>query len=94
MISKRPSSWSVEFDPRAIKDLRRLGHVERGRVLRYMTETVAARDDPRSVGKALVGDMPGVWRYRVGDLRILAQIEDDRLVVLVVEVGNRREIYR
>lgn len=50
--------------------------------------------DPRAPGKALTGRFSGLWRYRVGDYRIICKIEDDRLVVLVVEVGHRRDIYR
>ncbi len=95
MTSKTPANrWVVELDARAVKDLRRIGSFDRGRILRYLKETVATRDDPRSVGTALVGELAGFWRYRAGDYRILARLEHDRLVVYVVEIGNRREIYR
>jgi mRNA interferase RelE/StbE len=66
---------------------------ERG-VLRYLRERIADSDDPRRLGQALTGDRKGLWRYRVGDYRIVAAIEDDRFVVLVVAVGHRREVYR
>lgn len=96
MTSKTPvSRWAVQLDQRAVKDLRRLGSADRARILKYLNETVATREDPRSVGKALTGgELAGLWRYRVGDYRILARLEHDRLVVYVVEIGNRREIYR
>jgi mRNA interferase RelE/StbE len=62
--------------------------------LRYLRERIAGAEDPRRFGQALTGDAKGLWRYRVGDYRIVAAIEDDRFVVLVVTVGHRREMYR
>jgi mRNA interferase RelE/StbE len=87
-------AWRVEFDGAAVRDMRKLGPDAERRVLRYLRERVAGSDDPRRFGRALTGDRKGLWRYRVGDYRIVAAIEDDRLVVLVVTVGHRREVYR
>lgn len=86
--------WRVEFDRSAARDLRKLGADSERRVLRYLRERVAGSDDPRRFGHALTGDHKGLWRYRVGDIRIVAAIEDDRFTVLVVTVGHRREVYR
>ena len=86
--------WRIEFDKRAFRDLEKLGKVDRERVRRFLDERVLALDDPRGLGSALKGDKSNLWRYRVGAIRILAKIEDDRLVVIVVAIGNRREIYR
>lgn len=86
--------WQVEFDQAAVRDLRRLGAEAERRVLRYLRERISGSADPRRLGQALTGDRKGVWRYRVGDYRIVAAIEDGRFVVLVVTVGHRREIYR
>jgi mRNA interferase RelE/StbE len=86
--------WRVEFDRAAVRDLRKLGADAERRVLRYLRERVAGSNDPRRLGHALTGDHEGLWRYRVGDYRIVAAIEDDHLVVLVVTVGHRREVYR
>jgi mRNA interferase RelE/StbE len=96
MTSKTPvRRWVVELDARALKELRKIGSSDRGRILKYLRDTVATREDPTSLGKALTGgELAGLWRYRVGDYRILARLEHDRLVVYVVEIGNRREIYR
>ncbi len=88
------SIWRVEFDRAAVRDLRKLGADAEGRVLRYLRERISGSEDPRRLGHALIGDRKGLWRYRVGDYRIVAAIEDDRFVVLVVAVGHRREIYR
>jgi len=61
--------------------------------LRYLRQRIASAEDPRRFGRPLTGDLKGLWRYRVGDYRIVASIEDDRFVVLVVTVGRRREVY-
>jgi len=86
--------WRVEFNRAAVHDLRKLGADAERRVLRYLRERIAASENPRRLGQALTGDRKGLWRYRVGDYRIVAAIEDDRFVVLVVTVGHRREVYR
>ena len=87
-------AWRVQFHRAAARDLRKLGADAESRVLRYLRERIAGSEDPRRFGHALTGDRGGLWRYRVGDYRIVAAIEDDRFVVLVVRVGHRREIYR
>lgn len=88
------SEWRVEFNGSAAKEFRKLGTAEKRRILKYLRERVAESDDPRALGIALTGDFVGLWRYRVGDYRLIASIEDSRLVVLVVRIGHRREIYR
>lgn len=85
--------WRVEFDRAAAKELRKLGEPARREILRYLRERIATAEDPRSFGKPLAGDLAGLWRYRVGDHRLVVTFEDDRLVVLVVTVGHRREVY-
>ena len=84
--------WRVEFHRAAVSDLRKLG--PDGERLRYLRERIASSNDPRRFGHALTGDRKGLWRYRVRDYRIVASIEDDRFVVLVVTVGHRRQVYR
>jgi mRNA interferase RelE/StbE len=86
--------WRVEFDRAAARELRKLGVDAERRVLAYLRTRIAGSGDPRRFGQPLTGDRQGFWRYRVGDYRIVAAIEDDRLVVLVVTVGHRREVYR
>ena len=67
----------------------------RHRIRSYIHERLARLDNPRSIGKALKGSKLGnFWRYRVGDYRIICDLQDQRMVILVVEIGNRREIYR
>ena len=85
--------WRVEFDRNAARDLRKLGAPAQQRILRYLRDRIATAEDPRRFGHALTHDTKGLWRYRIGDYRIVASIEDDRFVVLVVTVGHRREVY-
>lgn len=88
-------AWRIEIDDGAKKDLAKLDKQVARRVLAFLRKRVAPLDDPRSIGEALQGDRLGeFWRYRVGDYRIIARIEDGRLRVLVVRVGHRREVYR
>jgi mRNA interferase RelE/StbE len=87
-------AWRVELDRAAVRDLRKLGADAERRVLNYLRERIAGCEDPRRHGHPLTGDYQGLWRYRVGDYRIVAAIEDARFVVLVVTVGHQREVYR
>ena len=86
--------WQVEFLPEASRDLKKLGRDAQAAILTYLRQRIATSDNPRRFGHALTGDKKGFWRYRVGDYRIVAAIEDNRFVVVVVAVGHRREVYR
>jgi mRNA interferase RelE/StbE len=88
------AAWSISFEPKAEKDLQRLSSVDRGRILRYLSERIAPLDDPRLLGKALTASFAGAWRYRVGDIRIIVRLEFDMLVVVVIAIGQRGDIYR
>ena len=85
--------WRVEFDRDAARDLRKLDTTTQRQILSYLRERIATADDPRRFGHALSHDLKGLWRYRVGDFRIVSSIEDDRFIVLVVTVGHRRHVY-
>ncbi|MER8903657.1 type II toxin-antitoxin system RelE/ParE family toxin [Mesorhizobium sp. M0772] len=84
----------VEFTPRAEKDIERLSTKDQRRILEFLNQRVSAHPNPRALAKRLTGTKEEAWRFRVGDHRIITQFQDSRLVVLVVEVGNRREVYR
>jgi len=86
-------SWVYRFDERALKELRKLGKQAQRDILAYLDERVAGEGDPRRFGKGLKADLSGLWRYRVGDYRIVCQIKDRELLVLVVVVGHRRDVY-
>jgi mRNA interferase RelE/StbE len=87
-------AWTVEFTPGAERDFKQLDKPVQKRISQFLHERVAAAEDPRAVGEALKGDLAGLWRYRVGDYRILCRIEDSRIVVTVVAIGHRSSIYR
>jgi len=87
-------AWSVEVSARARKQLEKVGPNAAGEIARYLKNRVAPTNDPRQFGKSLAGDLSGYWRYRVGDYRIICELIDERLVVLVVEIGHRSEVYR
>jgi mRNA interferase RelE/StbE len=88
-------AYSVELSESADRELGKLDTQQAKRILRFLHERVAKLDDPRGVGEALHGSQLGeFWKYRVGDYRLISKIEDDRLVVLVLRVGHRKEIYR
>lgn len=88
-------AWKVELSGLAQKNLAQLDPQLARRILSFLHTRVAELDDPRSVGEALKGSKLGdLWKYRVGDYRIIANIEDRVLRVLVVKIGNRREVYR
>lgn len=83
-----------KFVPEAAKELKKLDRSEAARIVRTLEERIAVLDDPRSLGAPLVGEHAGYWRWRIGDYRVVARIEDARVVILVVRVGHRREVYR
>jgi len=88
-------AWRIEFEDAALKELAKLDKPVARRIVAFLRERIAVLDDPRSVGEALKGSKLGdFWKYRVGDYRIVANIEDEALRILVLKVGNRREVYR
>lgn len=87
-------SWELRVAPDAMKQLSKLDKPTAKLILSWLRKNVDGCDDPRAHGKALVGNLAGSWRYRVGDYRVLCEIQDAKLVVLAFEVSHRREVYR
>ncbi|MBB4857717.1 mRNA interferase RelE/StbE [Novosphingobium chloroacetimidivorans] len=87
-------AWTIEFAPEAAKELKKLGRMEAARIIRTLEDRIAPLDDPRDLGAALTGDHAGYWRWRIGDYRVVARIKDERVTILVVRIGHRREVYR
>ncbi|WP_320200856.1 type II toxin-antitoxin system RelE family toxin [Agrobacterium sp. rho-13.3] len=88
-------NWTIEYNSDVQKILRKIDPQTRNRIRSYLHERIAKLDDPRQIGSALQGsELGNYWRYRVGDYRILCDIQDNKLVVLVIEIGHRREVYR
>lgn len=87
--------WTIEYHTLVQKEMRKINPEMRQRIRSFLHERLAALDDPRQTGAALQGsELGNFWRYRVGDYRIICDIQGHKLVVLVVEIGHRREIYR
>ena len=84
--------WTIEFAATAENELSKLDKPAAKRILKFLKERVAT--DPRSSGKALRGDHAGLWRYRIGDYRVICEIRDETVSVLVVRIGHRKEVYR
>jgi mRNA interferase RelE/StbE len=85
----------IEFDPDALKDLKRLDRPVQVRLVAFLRDRLAPLEDPRSLGEALSGALLGrYWKYRVGDWRIVCDMQDDRIVVRVLRAGSQREVYR
>ncbi len=88
-------AWKVELDPAVERELGKIDQQTARRILTFLHGRVAQLDDPRSIGEALKGSKLGAfWKYRVGDWRIIASIEDSALRILVIRIGNRKEVYR
>ena len=86
-------TWKVEFDNRARKELRKLDKSAQNHILKWVREELATDKNPRRTGKNLRGTMQGLWRYRIGDYRIISQIQDELVIILIVRIGHRKDIY-
>ena len=88
-------AWKIEFDRAAERELAKLDVQVARRILVFFHGRIAQLDDPRTVGEALKGSRLGeFWKYRVGDYRVIARIDDGLVQILIVRIGNRREVYR
>ncbi len=88
-------AWRIEYDAGTERDLSKLDRQIARRIVKFLGQRVAKLDDPRSIGAVLRGSRLGeFWKYRVGDFRIVAEIQDKVLCIYVVEIGDRKEIYR
>ena len=87
-------NWAVEYTRTAETQLRKLDRQIAERILDYLDERIAALDDPRARGKALTGPLGELWRYRIGDFRVICEIQDRVMRILVIEVGHRGSVYK
>ena len=87
--------WNIEFERAAEKELDKIESQDARRILRFLSERIIVAEDPRSFGEALKGSRyANLWKYRVGDYRLICRIEDQNIKIIIVNIGNRREIYR
>jgi mRNA interferase RelE/StbE len=88
-------AWKIELEAAARKELEKLDKPVAQRIVAFLRKRVSHLEDPRSIGQALKGsELGNFWKYRVGDYRIICDIQDKRMVVLALRIGNRREVYR
>lgn len=93
-MSLKEEGWVILLDQRSRKSLARLPLNEQRRIETFLQRRLLSLPSPRAVGKSLKGSGPGRWRYRVGDYRLLALIEDRVITITIIEIGHRRDVYR
>lgn len=86
--------WRIETTKVFDKEFKRLDHYTQLIIKGWITKNLMETDNPRSYGKALTGNLAGLWRYRIGDYRLIAKIKDDKFTILTISIGHRRDIYR
>ncbi|MBO6199795.1 MAG: type II toxin-antitoxin system RelE/ParE family toxin [Psychrobacter sp.] len=86
-------AWTIDYSERALKSLKKMDKQNAKRILDFLEQRIAILDDPRTSGKPLKGDLGIFWRYRVGDYRVLCEIQDSKLVILTALIGHRKDIY-
>ncbi len=86
-------SWDYKISHKALKQLHKLGKDPARRIFAFLDSRISGTRDPRQFGKRLKGELAEFWRYRVDDYRLICRLEDDQLVVVVIRLGHRRDIY-
>lgn len=86
--------YAVEYTPQAVKELKKLDKHTRALIIGWIEKNLVGCENPRQHGKGLTANRSGQWRYRIGDYRLLAEIQDDKIIILILNVGHRREIYQ
>ena len=86
--------YRIETTPQFDKELKKIDKGNARFILKYIKNNILPLKDPRLKGKALVGDKRGFWRYRIGDYRLICKIEDDKLLILALSVGHRKDVYK
>jgi mRNA interferase RelE/StbE len=87
-------AWRIEITRTATKQITKLDQQAQKSIVRFLRERLAGADNPRQWGRALQGERRGLWRYRVGDYRLICDIQDQKITILVLELGHRKEVYR
>ena len=86
--------WTIEITRSAEKQIKKLDRTAQSAILRFLRERLQPAENPRQWGKPLHGEKGGLWRYRVGDYRLICDIQDEKITILVVRVGHRKDVYR
>ena len=86
--------WTIEYQESAKRDLKKLDRTVARRIADFLDDRLATADNPRSLGRPLVGELSGLWRYRVDDYRIVCDIDDRTIVITAIRIDHRRDVYR
>lgn len=86
--------WQVEYAPKAVRQFKKITPRQAKVLISWIEKNLIGRKDPRLLGKPLEGSLKGYWRYRVGEYRLVVKLEDERLVIIVVTLGHRKDVYR
>lgn len=86
-------AWTIKIDKAAKKELAKLDKTAADRILRFFEKRIATEENPRRFGEGLTENLAGLWKYRIGDFRVIAEIQEERIVVLVVRIGHRSKVY-
>lgn len=86
--------YKLLFSKRALKELKKMDKAVSALIFAWLKKNIDGAADSRAFGKALTGDKKDMWRYRIGDYRVLADIEDENLTIIAIEIGHRRDIYK
>lgn len=86
--------FSVRYEKSVIKKLKKMDKHQASLILSWISKNLEGTEFPRCHGKSLVGNKSGMWRYRIGDYRLLADINDETITILLLEIGHRKEIYK
>jgi mRNA interferase RelE/StbE len=93
-LASASKRWTIGIKRTAARQIQKLDRKAQDTIILFLRERVAPADDPRQWGKPLHGEKRGLWRYRVGDYRVICDIQDERITVLVLTVGHRKNVYR
>jgi mRNA interferase RelE/StbE len=86
--------YHLQTTPKFDRQIKKLNKVNQKQIIKYLLENVENSQNPRNSGKALIGNMKGLWRYRVGDYRIICDIQDEECIVLALETAHRKDVYK
>jgi len=94
MKTRQGKTWRIEIGRTATRQITKLDHQAQKSILNFLRERLSQADNPRQWGRALQGEKRGLWRYRVGDYRLICDIQDESITILVLELGHRKDVYR
>ena len=94
MNTGQRKTWRIEITRTATRQITKLDRAAQKSIQLFLRERLMSAEDPRRWGKALQGNKRRLWRYRVGDYRLICDIQDERITILVLELGHRKDVYR